>query len=696
MMKEWNDPWNPFNSAKVLLWKEHLERCAKEDYLPPVTVDIDPSNRCMYKCPHCLTEDAIITKVFGKNVNIKNIKDGDVLLGWNENSAKIEETIVRKVFQRETSRFLRITLYGGNEINVTEEHPFFVDNKWITARDLSVGTKLLLIPNNEKVKYRMRNHNPMCNPESVKKMVSNLSPAELNRRSAAIKKRHADGLMPHHIMTEKTRQANSKRMKENNPMFNAGTRERVGNTLRRRYEKGEIHINSTQCQKDAARERMTYRNPMFDEVSKQKRLDKIDYEEVIRKSYATMDKTPSKLEYRFYNLLPDDMKERVIWNYDFNRFIDIKRTNRKRVPDFYIKNCDGNVERVIEIGVTNQPGLRWNKSDEVIENMMLDYNSSGIECMFVSKKDLDEDNGAILEKTKEFVSVVANCPYTDIIVGIDKIEESVDVFNLECFPHNNYFANNILVHNCNAWKMINDSGADMTEEHMIKLVDFMADWRDSTRHKTPNSACIAGGGESFMNSNLVSLYDRMYHYGMEIGIITTGFIMREEHVEAIARTARWIGFSVDAATSKTYNKLKGLKQGDSFEKVKENIKRVVKRVRDTNSKCDVAFKFLLTPDNALEIYSAIKLAKELGVHDFHLRPAGWDNLPNVIRRPDYTGLVYKIDKQLVDGMKLESKDFHVYGVRHKFNPDFSRKVNFKRCWAIPMLPTFGADGNVHT
>jgi len=249
---------------------------------------------------------------------------------------------------------------------------------------------------------------------------------------------------------------------------------------------------------------------------------------------------------------------------------------------------------------------------------------------------------------------------------------------------------------CNAWKMINDSGADMTEEHMIKLVDFMANWRDSTRHKTPNSACIAGGGESFMNSNLVSLYDRMYHYGMEIGIITTGFIMREEHVEAIARTARWIGFSVDAATSKTYNKLKGLKQGDSFEKVKENIKRVVKRVRNTNSKCDVAFKYLLTPDNALEIYDAIKLAKEIGVHDFHLRPAGWDNLPNVTRKPDYSGLIDKINKQLSEGMKLETRNFKVYGIRHKFSPDFTRKVNFKRCWAIPMLPTFGADGNVHT
>ena len=248
---------------------------------------------------------------------------------------------------------------------------------------------------------------------------------------------------------------------------------------------------------------------------------------------------------------------------------------------------------------------------------------------------------------------------------------------------------------CNAWEMIHKGGGDMPGDHMIKLIDFLAEWRDSTRHKVPNSACVSGGGESFMNPNLVGLYNQMYKHGMEIGIITTGFIMKEEHVEAIARTARWIGFSVDAATKETYNKIKGLKQGDSFLKVQENIRKVVGRIHRTDSKCDVAFKFLLTPDNALEIYDAIKLAKDMGVHDFHLRPAGWDNLSHVTKKGNYTGLTEQINKQLVEGMKLETKDFRVYGIRHKFNPDFSRKVTFSRCWAIPMLPTFGADGNVH-
>lgn len=50
---EWSNPWNPFNSAKALMWREQLEGCANLNFLSPITIDIDPSNRCNYNCPWC-------------------------------------------------------------------------------------------------------------------------------------------------------------------------------------------------------------------------------------------------------------------------------------------------------------------------------------------------------------------------------------------------------------------------------------------------------------------------------------------------------------------------------------------------------------------------------------------------------------------------------------------------------------------
>jgi len=49
----WSTPFNPFNSMKYLLWREHLEAIVKNDFLVPYMVDIDPSNICNYNCIFC-------------------------------------------------------------------------------------------------------------------------------------------------------------------------------------------------------------------------------------------------------------------------------------------------------------------------------------------------------------------------------------------------------------------------------------------------------------------------------------------------------------------------------------------------------------------------------------------------------------------------------------------------------------------
>ena len=57
----WDDRFNPFNSMKVLLWRQHLEGMANGKLLPPVTVDFDPTNLCNSKCIWCNS------KTFRKN-----------------------------------------------------------------------------------------------------------------------------------------------------------------------------------------------------------------------------------------------------------------------------------------------------------------------------------------------------------------------------------------------------------------------------------------------------------------------------------------------------------------------------------------------------------------------------------------------------------------------------------------------------
>ncbi len=243
---------------------------------------------------------------------------------------------------------------------------------------------------------------------------------------------------------------------------------------------------------------------------------------------------------------------------------------------------------------------------------------------------------------------------------------------------------------CNAALNMKNSDGVMSEDHLLRLADFYAEWG-------VKSTCIAGGGEPLINKGMKKFLLRLKENGVEAGVITNGFLLTEELSETIADTCRWIGVSMDAGTNKTYMEMKGISNDKAFRRVIDNIEALVSIVKNKGTNCDVAYKYLLHPVNAKEIFIAAQLSKSIGVKDFHLRPVGWDNIMKTMKKDpiDFTPMLEDIDKQIEESMKLEDENFRFFGIRHKFRPNFQRKVNFSRCWAAPLVLTFGADGNCH-
>lgn len=243
---------------------------------------------------------------------------------------------------------------------------------------------------------------------------------------------------------------------------------------------------------------------------------------------------------------------------------------------------------------------------------------------------------------------------------------------------------------CNAFLNMKNSREVMSEDHLLKLADFYAEWG-------VKSTCVAGGGEPLLNKGVKKFLLRLKENGIEAGVITNGYLLNEEFNDVIADTCRWIGISMDAGTNKTYMEVKNTSNIEAFRKVVDNIKSLTSTIKDKRSSCDVSYKYLLHPSNAKEIFIAAQLAKSIGVKDFHLRPVGWDNLMKTLGKDpiDFTPHLESIDKQIEESMKLENENFHFYGIRHKFRPNFQRKVNFKHCWASPLALTFSADKNCY-
>lgn len=240
---------------------------------------------------------------------------------------------------------------------------------------------------------------------------------------------------------------------------------------------------------------------------------------------------------------------------------------------------------------------------------------------------------------------------------------------------------------CNSKAFRKEKPGVIPEEHLLKLADFYKEWG-------VKSTCVSGGGEPMINPGFAPFLYRLAKNKIKSGIISNGSLMDKEKAAAIARCNSWCGISVDAGTKEVF---KEIKKVDMFDKVIKNIDNLIKIKNRLNSKLEITYKYLFHPLNIQDIYKAAKLAKSLGVNTFHLRPVCWDNLYNQkhdkpVNFSDYAKI---IEEEIEKAYDLEDEHFRFFSVRHKFGEKFERKINFKKCWATPLLATFGADGNVH-
>jgi len=241
---------------------------------------------------------------------------------------------------------------------------------------------------------------------------------------------------------------------------------------------------------------------------------------------------------------------------------------------------------------------------------------------------------------------------------------------------------------CNAAGIRRDSPTMLSQAHLFKLADFLKHWG-------VRSACIAGGGEPLTNDAFPFFLDRMHNNGLKTGIITNGSLMNRYDALAVLRSS-WCGFSIDAGKKQTYARIHRVSD-KIFDRVITNIEKLVNLKRKHDSDVEITYKFLLHPWNAGEILDAVELAHDIGCNTFHLRPVCWDNLYGIKHNKsiNYDNVINKINEQIKVAQTFEDDNFKFFGIRHKFKPDFSRKVNFKKCLATPLMTTFGADGNVH-
>ncbi|NUO07177.1 MAG: radical SAM protein [Candidatus Brocadia sp.] len=258
---------------------------------------------------------------------------------------------------------------------------------------------------------------------------------------------------------------------------------------------------------------------------------------------------------------------------------------------------------------------------------------------------------------------------------------------------------------CNAEFIRKQRKGMLSEKILLTLADFLPRWGEGiTNYKHGVEAiCIAGGGEPFLNPATAAFIDKATTNDIEVGIVTNGSEIHR-HIDSLSQCT-WVGISIDAATSNTFNRLKKLPpENGYFHKIIENIANLTDYAKRHNNRLGfkhpaygVSYKYLIYKDNISEIYQAAKLAKETGCKNIHFRPAGtpWNKIEteNEIIFSQEDIALFK--DQIAKVLELNDETFGIYGVTHKFNSQFERANYFTKCYAIFMtaviMPPIGKD-----
>ena len=98
-------------------------------------------HQCNLACIWCLASGTKIWMADGTEKSIETLQKGDLVTGSDGRSSVITGTS-----QTSSKAFYRITLEDDTTIDCSDNHEFFVEGKWIQAKNLVVGAELTTTP----------------------------------------------------------------------------------------------------------------------------------------------------------------------------------------------------------------------------------------------------------------------------------------------------------------------------------------------------------------------------------------------------------------------------------------------------------------------------------------------------------------------------------------------------------------------
>lgn len=403
-------------------------------------------------CPfHCFPKGVKVIVSNGINKSIEKIEIGDKLIGFD--NGKLVETEVKELFKNNSSSLLKITFEDNSYIKCTQDHPFFVKEKWIRAKDLNINDEIYKINFKDKISFQKKLYNPMKDKENRDK-VSNtikirIKNGEIEPGFKIAWKKHTKEEMHikyiNSVKWKKMCKNISKVMSTKNPMKNKNTSNKVRISLKKKYDSGELIPYFKKVPKELFHMKYVSTKKDWDNWKKRNRT-RIKTDNPMHKPHVNnlFKREINGIESFLLKILKENFPDR----YEFTGYSN-------RIGWFYPDYTSTNGEKkLIELY-----GCYWHKCKECCpdpknewwlehhKRRIKNYEKFGYKVLEIWEHELKEVDSLIKK--------IGNFTYNGLkIKNIEKIESKQEVYNFRCEPYENYFVstnkggNYILSHNC--------------------------------------------------------------------------------------------------------------------------------------------------------------------------------------------------------------------------------------------------------